>query len=158
MRAIDQIIVHCSATPPYQNIGKRELKAQHTKPKQWGGRGWSDIGYHYVIRRSGQIELGRDLDGDNQVDDDIGAHAFGWNTNSIGICLIGGINSKGESEANFTQNQMVALRAFLVAKKEQYPNARIMGHRDTGARKDCPSFDFQHWLETDELIDPVNYK
>jgi N-acetyl-anhydromuramyl-L-alanine amidase AmpD len=144
-REIKQIIIHCSATPASLDIGAEAIRAMHRD------KGWSDIGYHYVVRRDGRVELGRDLNKDGDIDEEIGAHAFGWNANSIGICLIGGANPAGQGEANFTREQMIALAAFLVAKREEYPKARVMGHRDTGAKKDCPSFDVAHWLATGEL-------
>lgn len=151
-RAIKQLIIHCSATTVSQDIGVSEIRQMHTK------RGWSDIGYHYVIRRSGKVEIGRDLDKDGDIDEEVGAHAFGWNANSIGICLVGGANKQGLGEANFTELQMVALAAFLVAKREEYPGAVVIGHRDTGAKKDCPSFDVSGWLKTGILSQPRNPK
>lgn len=149
-REIKQIIIHCSATRPDLDIGAAQIRAMHRD------KGWSDIGYHYVIRRDGRVELGRDLDKDGDIDEEVGAHAFGWNAHSIGICLIGGADAQGRGQANFTHEQMVALAAFLVAKREEYPAARVMGHRDTGAEKDCPSFDVAHWLKTGALISPRN--
>lgn len=152
-RTIKQIIIHCSATRPEQDIGAAELKRMHVDPKP-RGRGWKDIGYHYVIRRNGKIELGRDLDGDGLVDEHVGAHAFGWNSNSLSVVLIGGANKAGHGEANFTKEQMIALDAFLVCKQQEYPNAEIMGHRDTGANKDCPSFNVAEWMRTGKLTQP----
>lgn len=151
-RTIKQLIIHCSATRANMDIGAKEIKDMHLK------RGWSDIGYHYVIRRNGKVELGRDLDKDGDIDEEVGAHAFGWNANSIGICLVGGASSAGLGEANFTESQMIALAAFLVAKREQYPQAVVIGHRDTGANKDCPSFDVKSWLKTGILSQPRNPK
>lgn len=62
MRIIDTIIVHCSATKPSMDIGVEAIRQWHMN------KGWSDIGYHYVIRRNGVVELGRDLDKDGDVD------------------------------------------------------------------------------------------
>lgn len=151
-RDIRQLIIHCSATPASLDIGAAQIRAMHRD------KGWSDIGYHYVIRRDGRVEPGRDLDHDGDIDEETGAHAFGWNAHSIGICLIGGANPAGQGEANFTREQMIALAAFLVAKREQYPGARVMGHRDTGSSKDCPSFDVATWLDTGEMRAPRNLK
>ena len=152
MREIKQLIIHCSATPASLDIGAHDISQMHKK------QGWSDIGYHYVIRRNGKVEIGRDLDKDGDIDEETGAHAFGWNANSIGICLVGGVNSKGQGEANFTKEQMIALAAFLVAKREEYPGALVIGHRDTGAKKDCPSFDVASWLKSGVLVQPRNSK
>lgn len=149
-REIKYIIIHCSATTADQDIGAAEIRASHLK------NGWSDIGYHYVGRRSGKIEYGRDLDKDGDIDEETGAHAFGWNANSIGYCLVGGADSKGHGEANFTSAQMIALAAWLTAKREEYPGVIVIGHRDTGAKKDCPSFDVATWLKTGVLAHPRN--
>lgn len=151
-RDIRQLIIHCSATAASLDIGAAQIRAMHRD------QGWSDIGYHYVIRRDGRVEHGRDLDLDGDIDEETGAHAFGWNANSIGICLIGGARADGAGEANYTPAQMIALAAFLAAKREQYPKARVMGHRDTGAQKDCPSFDVAEWLRSGKLTQPRNPK
>lgn len=151
-REIKQIIIHCSATTRHMDIGAQEIRQMHM------AKGWSDGGYHYVFRRNGKVELGRDLDKDGDIDEETGAHAFGWNANSLGLCLIGGVDSKGKGEANYTAAQMVALAAFLVAKCEEYPEAVVMGHRDTGAKKDCPSFDVTTWRKTGALTQPRNPK
>ena len=45
-------------------------------------RGWWDIGYNFVIGEDGNIYEGRGWDY-------TGAHAIGYNTQSIGICIIG---------------------------------------------------------------------
>lgn len=154
-RLIKEVIIHCSATGGNMDIGAREIKKWHTDPKP-AGRGWADIGYHYVIRLNGQVELGRDRDKDGLVMDEVGAHAFGWNKHSIGICLVGGIGSDGKSAATFTRDQQVALSALLIALRQTFPGIRIMGHRDTGANKDCPCFDVDHWLRTGQMINPTN--
>lgn len=75
-RYIDTIIVHHSGAKNI-DISAKEMKADHINEK-----GWKDIAYHYVIRRNGDLEIGRDLS-------KIGSHAFGRNKTSIGICLSG---------------------------------------------------------------------
>lgn len=57
MRHIDKIIIHCSATPPDRHIGADEIRLWHIRDK-----GWTDIGYHSVIRRDGAVEAGRGLE------------------------------------------------------------------------------------------------
>jgi len=152
-RKIDTIIVHCSATRASQMIGAATIRKWHTDPKPQG-RGWKDIGYAYVIDRFGVIHLGRDLDGDGDVDEEIGAHALGHNAHSIGVCLVGGVAEDGKTpEANFTPHQMNNLDALLgLLKKRHGDDIVIIGHRDLpGVAKACPSFDVAHWLETKEV-------
>ena len=140
-RPISHLIVHCSATPAGRDIGVSEIDKMHKD------RGFTRVGYHYVIRRNGHTEVGR-------PESAIGAHATGFNKKSIGICLVGRVDKQGRGEANFYPLQLAALRALLVALSQRYPEAQIIGHRDTGAKKDCPSFDVAHWLMHDEIINP----
>lgn len=141
MRNINILVVHCSATPPSMDIGAKEIREWHI------AKGWKDIGYNYVIRRNGVIEGGRDLDKDGDFDEEVGAHAEGFNANSIGICMVGGTNTKGAPDANFTLAQYNALHGLLQAKSRQYHGCIIKGHRDYST-KACPSFDVQSLMET----------
>lgn len=132
MRKIDKIIIHCSATKPSQDIGAFQIDEWHKK------QGWSGIGYHFVIRRSGGVEQGRDIE-------IAGAHCKGQNKNSIGICLVGGIDDTGKSQNNFTERQFQALRKLVADLKLQYPNATLHGHNEFAA-KDCPCFNVQEFF------------
>lgn len=134
----DAIFVHCSATKPSMDWGVREVSQSHKE------RGFFAIGYHYVIKRDGTIEAGRD-------EDVIGAHAKEHNWNSIGVCLIGGVDDHMKPEANFTGAQMVSLSNLLSELKARYPNAAIRAHHEV-APKACPSFNLRHWLKTGELV------
>lgn len=128
-----KLIVHCSATKPSMDIGAREIRIWHKT-----GNGWLEIGYHYVIRRNGEVENGR-------PDDVVGAHCHGHNLDSVGICLVGGIDEEGNSAENFTKEQFDALRETLLQLQTKYSNAKVFGHRDFAA-KDCPCFDVHDWL------------
>ena len=133
MREVNQIIVHCSATKPSMDVGVRVIREWHVD-----GNGWSDIGYHYVIKRNGTIEDGRD-------ESKSGAHAKGYNKHSIGICLVGGIDKDGKSDANFTLAQYMALLTLITAIKTRHNISSVIGHRDV-SDKDCPCFDVQQLL------------
>lgn len=135
MRAIDTLIIHCSATPPDMDIGTDEIRKWHVE-----GNGWSGIGYHYVVRRNGVIETGRDLDSDGDIDEEIGAHARGFNSHSLGICMVGGIDEQGNADCNFTLKQWIGLDSLLRQLLARY-DAKIIGHRDVDSGKECPSFD-----------------
>ena len=129
MRQINRIILHCSYTRPSQDIGAKEIRDWHVNDN-----GWSDIGYHWVIRRNGQIEQGRD-------ESISGAHVAGHNQDSIGVCMVGGMKqSEPKPDCNFTLAQWVALVSLLEELRNRYPGAEISGHRDWAAR-DCPTFD-----------------
>ena len=128
-RYITKIIVHCSATPEGKDYTTADIKRWHLD------RGFSDIGYHYVIYRDGSIHKGRD----EKV---AGAHCTGQNTCSIGVCYIGGVANDGKQTPKDTRTlqQKNALLALLKDLKSKYPQAKICSHRDF-ANKACPSFD-----------------
>lgn len=131
--AVRFIAVHCSATPPEMNIGADKIREWHT------AKGWSDIGYHRVIKRNGTVENGRSLGQQ-------GAHVNGYNAQSIGVCLVGGVSKNGQVEANFTDEQYDSLERVLDALLSQFPGAAVQGHRDfPNVNKACPSFDVKTW-------------
>lgn len=142
---IKYIVVHCSATPPSQDIGFTEIDKWHKQ------RGWSGCGYHYIIRRNGTIEIGRRL---NKA----GAHAYGYNRKSWGICLVGGVDTNNHADDNFRVAQYEALEVLLHGLSAFAPDAQILGHRDLSPdidgdgiieewewKKSCPCFDVQSW-------------
>lgn len=127
-RTIKELIVHCSATPEGKDYSVDTMRQWHLQ------RGFSDIGYHYVIYRDGSIHIGRD-------ESIIGAHCTGHNTNSIGVCYIGGCASDGKTPKDTrTTEQKQSLVKLLKELKTKYPQASIHGHRDFSS-KACPSFD-----------------
>ena len=127
-RNIKELIVHCSATPEGKDYSVDTIRQWHLQ------RGFSDIGYHYVIYRDGSIHIGRD-------ESIIGAHCTGHNTNSIGVCYIGGCASDGKTPKDTrTAQQKQSLVKLLKELKTKYPQASIHGHRDFSS-KACPSFD-----------------
>lgn len=129
MRQIKQIIIHCSATPEGKNIGATTIRGWHKE------RGFTDIGYHYVIRLDGTIEQGRPIE-------QIGAHCQGHNRNSIGICYVGGLSQKRQPKDTRTIAQRQAMKQLIQELQEQFPEATIHGHREFAA-KACPCFDIE---------------
>lgn len=155
-RQTNYIVVHCSATGPNADIGADEIDQMHKN------RGWNGIGYHAVIRRSGVVEFGRPFD-------DTGAHVKGHNFQSVGVCLVGGVDITGPVK-NFTIPQMDSLRALVTTLVYAYPGAIVLGHRDLSPDadgdgvverhewlKDCPCFDVRDWWAEilDGRADPV---
>ena len=127
MRTINSIIIHCTATKPLAHINVNDVRRWHRE------RGFSDIGYHYLILVDGTIEVGRPLSA-------VGAHCKGHNAHSIGICYVGGLNDKGKPADTRTPAQREAMRSLLTSLKHRFPDAIIHGHRDF-ATKACPCFD-----------------
>lgn len=139
MRKINKIIIHCSATKATQDFRAADIRRWHMAPVEKGGRGWSDIGYHFVIIRHGEVENGRPLEV-------IGAHCQGYNADSIGVCLVGGVDENNMPESNFTDLQWQALIKLVVHLQASFPDATIHGHNEF-SHKACPSFDVQAWLK-----------
>lgn len=136
----DLIVVHSSATPPDMDIGAYEISRWHKD------RGFDDIGYHVVIRRDGEIEYGRPLDVR-------GAHAKGFNSRSIGVCVVGGVDSNMEAELNFTEEQFSSLDRVLTALQGLFLDTSVVGHKDLPATSTkCPSFDVIFWWNNINLI------
>lgn len=134
MRQIRHIIIHCSATSPDMDVGAAEIRQWHKD------RGWQDIGYHFIIRRDGTLELGRPERED-------GAHTVGRNHDSIGICVIGGTKyDKKTPDCNFTAAQWGALSLITKNMAQKYPEAKVSGHRDHTTAKACPTFDAISWF------------
>ena len=133
MRTINKIIVHCSATQEGKDLDAAEINKWHLK------RGWGGIGYHYVVLLDGVIEYGRSIYKQ-------GAHVKGENEGSIGICYIGGVESKRGSNGKWiakdtiTPEQKESLLLLLKTLKKMHPEATIHGHNEFAA-KSCPCFD-----------------
>lgn len=129
----NHIVVHCSATRCSDKYDWKTIDQMHRQ------KGWLMIGYHYVIKKDGTIQQGRD-------EESIGAHVEGHNEDTIGICLIGGVDIKGKSTNNFTQEQFDSLRLLVDYLLVKYKGADVLGHRDfPNVNKDCPCFDVKKW-------------
>ena len=128
MRTINEIIVHCTATPEGKDYTVDDITRWHKD------RGFKTIGYHYVVYRDGSVHEGRPLA-------EVGAHCKGHNAHSIGVCYVGGLTADGrKAKDTRTLEQKEALVLLLVRLKTKFPLAEIHGHRDFAA-KECPSFD-----------------
>lgn len=127
MRVIDLIVVHCAATKG--DVSAATIRKWHTED-----RGWRDIGYHFVIRKSGNIELGRPLE-------DSGAHVAGRNKTSIGICLAGGYGGI----CDYTPAQWRSLEILVGGLLSMFPGARVAGHNEFTKSKTCPNFNVKEW-------------
>ena len=128
MRIINEIIIHCSATPEGKDYTVEQIKQWHKQ------RGFSDIGYHYVIYRDGSIHSGRPIER-------IGAHCLKHNAHSVGVCYIGGVAKDGKTPKDTrTDAQKESLIKLIKELKAKYPKATVHGHREY-ANKACPCFD-----------------
>ena len=127
-RTINEIIVHCTASYEGQPLTVDAIRRIHMRE-----RGWSDIGYHYVVYLDGSIHDGRNVNIS-------GAHCTGHNTHSIGVVYVGGLDKNGKAKDTRTPAQKEGLLKLLKELKRLYPKATIHGHREY-ANKACPCFD-----------------
>ena len=125
MRTITLIVIHCSAVRPNQTSSAKKIDEWHKDRK------FKCIGYHYVIRRNGEIEPGR-------PEYMVGAHCQNHNAHSIGICYEGGLDIRGQPADTRTAEQKTTLRLLLEDLHRRYPKALIVGHHDLNPHKDCP--------------------
>lgn len=123
------IIIHCSATPEGRDVKTETIRGWHIKQNKW-----KDIGYNYVIELDGSIHQGRAVD-------EAGAHTYGYNSVSVGICYVGGMDKAMKNPKDTrTDAQKDSLVKLIRLMKKKYPNAVVCGHRDF-SNKACPSFD-----------------
>lgn len=135
MRKIKNIVIHCSATPPSMDVDAAMVRGWHVNERKW-----SDIGYHYFIKRDGTIEKGRSLTRS-------GAHVKGWNKTSVGVCYAGGVDENGKPQDNRTAEQTRSLMMIAKTLEKRFEGAKVLGHRDfEGVAKACPSFDVKGWF------------
>lgn len=147
MRYIEELIIHCSATRPNW-LSYEDARGKLDEIRRWHveDNGWSDIGYHFIIDRTGEVVTARPVDRP-------GAHVRGHNDASIGICLIGGhgSNKSDKFEDNFTSQQDSALRRLIQNLKVEHPEIKkITGHNEY-ANKACPGFDVRTWLRREHV-------
>lgn len=141
MRQINHIVFHCSATKEGKFFDAADIDKMHK------ARGWSGIGYHYVVLLDGTVEKGR-------PDEKIGAHVKDHNKDSIGVVYIGGLDKNGKPKDTRTALQKESLRELAKRLKWLYTKADFSGHRDFSPDlnkngiieskeriKECPCYD-----------------
>lgn len=124
------VIVHCTDTLPLLSYSVDDVRQWHLK------RGFEDVGYHYLVKTDGTIELGRSLEYQ-------GAHAALYNSRSIGVAYHGGRDSFGVNKDTRTFAQKLALCWVFKIIADYVPNPcalQIIGHNDVSTKM-CPCFD-----------------
>jgi len=138
MRDINKIILHCSATREGQDISTETIRGWHVNE-----RGWSDIGYHYVVLLDGTVDKARPVERK-------GAHVRGHNKGSIGICYIGGCDADMNPKDTRTDLQKESLTELISYLMDSYEDATLHGHNEFSS-KACPSFNVKEQYK--ELIE-----
>lgn len=135
MRKVNEVILHCSATPEGKEYSIDTIRQWHL------ARGFKDIGYHYIIHLDGELEKGRDEELE-------GAHCTGHNKNSIGICYIGGCDEKGKKAKDTrtdAQKQTLFWIVYMTLQKYNLTIYNVHCHNEY-ANKACPSFDRETFI------------
>lgn len=120
MRKITRIVVHCTDSPDSLDVDAKTIDRWHKE------RGWTGIGYHWVVRRTGQVEMGR-------PESEVGSHVFGHNRDTIGVVWSG--RSKPEPA------QYEALIAKIVDCNVRFGLTAddVFGHCELANGKTCPN-------------------
>lgn len=133
MRAINKIIIHCSATPEGRAVTVKDIDTWHRQ------RGYDGVGYHFVIYIDGSVHTGRPLE-------IAGAHCQGQNKNSVGICYIGGCDKSMQPKDTRTAAQKTSMVNLVKSLKARFLGATVHGHNEFTS-KACPSFDVKAWIK-----------
>lgn len=138
MRTIKYIIIHCTAGSQTQTV--------KAITDYWKNvLGWKKPGYHHLISPDGT---------DNQLlpISEVSNGVQGFNSHSIHISYIGGVDSLGKPADNRTDAQLLTMEMLVRNYHKAFPDAEIKGHRDfPNVTKDCPSFDVAEWLNEIKL-------
>jgi N-acetylmuramoyl-L-alanine amidase len=129
MRQVKKIILHCTATVEGQEFDITDVDRWHKK------RGWKSVGYHYLIKQDGTLQVGRSLD-------EVGSHAKGENSDSIGIVYVGGLDANKEPKDTMTAYQELTLMELIFSLRTVFHWMPVHGHNEYSS-KACPSFDVQ---------------
>jgi N-acetylmuramoyl-L-alanine amidase len=148
----DFIVIHCTATPEGRQFTVPEITAMHK------ARGFSTIGYHYLIGVNGETWPGR------SPDNSIGAGVAGHNYNTLHVSYVGGVDARGNPKDTRTAAQKAAMKKLVAELQAKYPHALVLGHRDLSPDKDhdgvvepsewvkaCPCFSARTWARENGL-------
>jgi N-acetylmuramoyl-L-alanine amidase len=136
MRKINLAVLHCSGSNNSEQMTYETIRWLHIAPSstyfRWGnydtyGKGWSDIAYHWVILQDGTRVKGRP----ESIE---GSHCYGFNKNSLGICLVG--------NNNHTSEQFASLRNLMedIKTRHKLDEMDFLLHNELSKNKTCPNF------------------
>lgn len=120
LETVQNIIVH--------HTSRKHMTAEECHEFHQKKRGWSGIGYNYFIEKSGSIIEGRGQH--------MGAHAYGHNRTSIGICMTGDFDI--ETPTNEQWISFLWLSSYMLKLYDLQPDY-VLGHCELkGVKKSCP--------------------
>jgi len=134
-RDIKYLAIHCTATPQSTTIDSIKNYWRNVLK-------WKSPGYHSIIKPDGGVV-------DLLPIDKISNGVRGYNSQTINISYIGGVDSKNKPIDNRTEAQKESMIELVNKYKDLFPNIIVQGHRDfPNVKKACPSFDVKTWLKT----------
>ena len=136
----DFIVIHSTRTKPSEDLSAKDITLKHRK------EGFFHNAFHYIIKRDGTVEQGRD-------DDELQAHVKNYNHISTSVCVVGGAKEENWKlgEDNFTSEEWESLKKVLEELVIKYPEARIVGHYELDERKTCPNFNVREYLLNEDI-------
>lgn len=144
-KALQYLVIHCTATPEGRDVSGLEIKAWHTSPPP-KGRGWRQVGYTDLFHLNGVIERLVENNEDKYVDSwEITNGATGYNGISRHIVYAGGCDKQMNPKDTRTEAQREAMKRYVLDFHSRFPHVKIIGHHDLAA-KACPSFSVKDWL------------
>ena len=144
MRFINLIVVHCSTTRCDRSYTEHDLTTDHLR------RGFSGAGYHFYIRKNGDIKTLRPIG-------QPGAHVKNHNAHSVGICYEGGLDERGHPADTRTDFQKHSLRVLVMLLLRDYPGSRLCGHRDLSPDLDCNGeIEPEEWIKACPCFDAAS--
>ena len=153
MRKIDRIVIHCTATKPGHDVDISDVREWHVK-----GNGWTDVGYHYVIKLDGTIQNGRPVR-------KMGAGVKGHNRDTIHVAYVGGCDNTGQPANTMNTAQMGAIYEICTALGRVFGALELIGHNDLTDEKACPSYNVREtmgelveWCQTPDQNPPKSIR
>lgn len=127
-RLVKRVFIHCSASDNPEHDDIAIIRQWHLE------RGFSDVGYHFFIKKNGTIQRGRNIEVKPAAQENNNAH-------TIAICCAG--------LSKFTDAQFDSLKKLAASIHRKIPNATFHGHCEVNSSKTCPVFDYKSLLGLD---------
>lgn len=137
MREINKIILHCTDSDDSLDIGFKEVNSWH-RDRGWMSPSGISCGYHYIVRRNGKIESGR-------PENEVGAHCYGHNWDSIGISWV------GRNNIDYKQLNKTIELINRIRKTYSLDVDDVFGHYEFDKHKTCPNL-YMVWIRAELLF------
>jgi N-acetylmuramoyl-L-alanine amidase len=131
--ATDMIVLHHTGNPTDDDLSAEEINESHQ------AQGWTCIGYHYVVRKDGTVEIGR-------PHWTVGAHAYRENYHTIGIHVCGNFEIAEPTDAQIESTAML-IANLCTDYGLSIDRDHIVGHRELMSTA-CPGRNLYAQMDT----------